>query len=150
MRRSKGSEAGIDRIIASPSGSFLLITFKTSNSGNLSPTQPTYTPPEFWSIEGQSGKLLRRFPVYNTPLMYASPAWWQMKSKDESEKFFFIDLENNIRMLQSGDTKLKEVKDLRIKAELGLVTASAWKANIIVLGTVQNSTGAQKSNIHKK
>lgn len=146
IRRSKSSEAAIDQISPSPTASFLLVTFKTTSSGNTSPTQPAYQPPEFWSIEGNSGKLLRRFPVYNTPLMYVAPTWWQSKSlKTEGEKFFFIDLENNIRMLESLDTKLKEIKDVRIKAELGLVTASAWKANIIVLGYADGSLSAINS-----
>ena len=77
-------------------------------------------PPEFWSITGQTGKLLRRFPSYNTPLMYAAPSWKEtFGSKGDGEKFFFIDLDNNLRILKSLETKLKEDKEIQLKAELG-------------------------------
>ena len=98
--------------------------------------EPKVEPLKFWSITGLSGKLLRRFPVYQTPLMYIAPAWWDSKEaeKSETEKFFFIDVENNIRVLNATETKIKENKQIRIKAELGFVTASAWKESLIVLG----------------
>ena len=68
--------------------------------------------------------------------MYIAPAWWDSKEaeKSETEKFFFIDVENNIRVLNATETKIKENKQIRIKAELGFVTASAWKESLIVLG----------------
>jgi len=45
----------------------------------------------------------------------------------------FLDLENRIRILNVLDTKLREDKENRLKAEIGTVSATAWKSNLMLL-----------------
>lgn len=45
----------------------------------------------------------------------------------------FLDLENRIRILNVLDTKLREDKENRLKAEIGTVSAAAWKSNLMLL-----------------
>jgi hypothetical protein len=63
--------------------------------------------------------------------MYQAPSWL---SKDgPEERIMFLDLENRIRILNVLDTKLREDKENRLKAEIGTVSAAAWKSNLMLL-----------------
>ena len=63
--------------------------------------------------------------------MYQAPSW--LTKEGPEERIMFLDLENRIRILNVLDTKLREDKENRLKAEIGTVSAAAWKSNLMLL-----------------